>query len=159
MCIAPMQIVQPVVQPLQPVDRQEHVSFHISTLNKHTKPESRQNSIPLNLLAYIPDQEAARQPPNPKPRASKRAHLRLWRANRGEGRSIFHKAGLRTQGLAKVNNSTSRPIIDGTVPFYTVNRCQTVVERSNQITKDLQHPRITEECLPLILHHLVFDSL
>lgn len=30
--------------------------------------------------------------PNPKPRASKRAHLRLRRANRGEGRSIFHKA-------------------------------------------------------------------
>lgn len=55
--------MQPVVQPPQPADRQEHVSYHILTLNKHTKPESRQNSIPLNLSAYITDQEAARQPP------------------------------------------------------------------------------------------------
>lgn len=51
------------MQKMEPTDGQEHVSFHISSLNKHRKPESRQNLIPLNLFVYITDKEAARQPP------------------------------------------------------------------------------------------------
>lgn len=83
-----MEIVQPVVQPLQPVDRQEHVSFHISTLNKHTKPESRQNSIPLNLSAYISDQEAARQPPT-QSQGQAREHTFDCREQTGERGDLY----------------------------------------------------------------------
>ena len=141
----------------QMIDR----NMSVSTSQHWTNIQNLRAAKTLSPLISQPTSRpgSSQTTPNPKPRASKRAHLRLRRANRGEGRSIFHKAGPGTQGLAKVNNSASRPIIDGTVPFYTVNRCQTVVERCDQITKDLQHPRITEECLPLILHHLVFDSL
>lgn len=142
-----------------PADGREHVGFRISTLNKHTKPESRQNSIPLNLSAYFADREAARRPPT-QSQGQARVHTLDCREQTGRrGDLYFTEPGPGTQGLAKVNNSTSRPVIDGNVPFYTVNRCQTVVELSGQITKDLQHPRITQECLSLILHHLAFDSM
>lgn len=127
-------------------------------LSKHAKPASRQNFIPSNLWPYITDHETT---DNPQPKAEdKRDSTPLTaESKQGRGEIYISQSGPGTQGLAKVNNSTSRPIIDDTVPFNTVNRCQTVVEHSNQITKDLQHPRITEECLPLILHHLLFDSL
>lgn len=62
-CVGQVDTMWPVTQKPEPTDGQEHVSFHISPLNKHTKPESRQNSIPLNLSVYITDKEAARQPP------------------------------------------------------------------------------------------------
>lgn len=64
-CIGRVEITQAVVAKPQPIDRQEHASFHSSTLNKHAKPESRQNSIPLNLSAYITDEEAASPPSTP----------------------------------------------------------------------------------------------
>lgn len=153
-----MEIVQAGMQSLQPLDRQEHVSFHISTLNKHTKPKSHQNSIPL---ISQPTSQTRKQPDNPqsKTKGKQESTPSTAESKQGRGETYISQSRSGTQGLAKVNNSTSRPIIDGTVPFHTVNRCQTVVEPSHQITKDLQHPRITEECHALILHHLVLDSL
>lgn len=115
----------------------------------------------LSPVISDPTSQTMKQPDYPQPKAEdKRDSTPLTaESKQGRGEIYISQSGPGTQGLAKVNNSTSRPIIDDTVPFNTVNRCQTVVEHSNQITKDLQHPRITEECLPLILHHLLFDSL
>lgn len=115
----------------------------------------------LSPVISDPTSQTMKQPDNPQPKAEdKRDSTPLTaESKQGRGEIYISQSGPGTQGLAKVNNSTSRAIIDDTVPFNTVNRCQTVVEHSNQITKDLQHPRITEECLPLILHHLLFDSL
>lgn len=96
-CIAPMDIVQPVVQP---VDRQEHVSFHISTLNKHAKPESRQNSIPLNLSAYI---QTRKQPDNPQPKAKGKQESTPSAAESKQGRGEIYisQSGPRHSGLGK----------------------------------------------------------
>lgn len=104
-CIGRVETTQPVVAKPQPIDRQEHASFHSSTLNKHAKPESRQNSIPLNLSAYITDEEAARHPPLTL-RPNQPSTPLTAESKQGED-LYFTKAGRRTQGLAKVNNSTS----------------------------------------------------
>lgn len=95
-----MEIVQAGMQSLQPLDRQEHVSFHISTLNKHTKPESRQNSIPFNLSAYITDQEEARQPPT-QSQGQAREHTFDCREQTGERGDLYFTKEARHSGLGK----------------------------------------------------------
>lgn len=136
-------------------------NMSVSTSQHLTNIQNLRAAKILSPLISQPTSQTRKRPDNPQPKAKGKQESTPSTAESKQGRGEIYISQRRpgTQGLAKVNNSTSRPIIDGTVPFYTVNRCQTVVEPSHQITKDLQHPRITEECLALILHHLVLDSL